>query len=189
MNKDRYDYAMKKRERCPEIPFIDPTAIIDWDHVTIGKNVSIGPGCIIGYPGFGYVRDANDIPLHIPHTGGIVIMDDVAIFAGTHIARGTDFDTYIGYHTKIDALCHIAHNVWIGNSCLIAAGVHIAGSVIIRDNVFVGVGSTIKDHAIIEEGTYIGSGSNVVDDVDVPYSIWFGNPARFWKKTEGIYEG
>jgi UDP-3-O-[3-hydroxymyristoyl] glucosamine N-acyltransferase len=44
----------------------------------------------------------------------VVIGDNVDIGANTCIDRGSYRDTVIGDGSKIDNLCHIAHNVQVG---------------------------------------------------------------------------
>ena len=62
-----------------------------------------------------------------PHYGKVVIENDVEIFANCSIARGSLSDTIIGQGTKIDALCHIAHNVNIGKNTELTAGTIVGG--------------------------------------------------------------
>ena len=175
---ERLAFCRLQRRMHPEQAYIDPSVRIpQW--VRIGHNVTIREGCFLGTQGFGFEPDEDGNLLHIPHSGILIIEDNVEIFEGTQIARGTVDATVIGSGTKIDVLCHIAHNVHIGRRCSIAGGSCIGGSAIIGNDVFIGTGTTIKDHVHIADRVFIGCGSNVVKDITRPNSICAGNPARF----------
>lgn len=149
--------------------------------VKIGKNVTIGENCSIGYDGFGYERDKDGKLWKFPHYAGVVIKSDVEISSNVCIDRGTFDDTYIGEGTKIDNCIHIAHNNHIGKNCVITAGVITSGSVIVGDNVWLGVNSCIREGLEIGEGALVGMGAVVVKDVD-PYTTVIGNPARVMER-------
>ncbi len=173
----RTGFCLEMRAKYPETSSIHPTVIIPlW--VKLGKNVSIREGCLIGTQGFGF-EEVDSIQLHIPHIGGVIIGDDVEIFEYTIVCRGTVDNTIIGSGTKIDVLCHVAHNVKIGENCLIPSGCILGGSSEVGDHVFIGSNSTLKDHVKIASNVIIGCGSNVVKDITEENTIWAGNPAKF----------
>ncbi len=175
----RLDFCLEMRRKHPETPFIHSSVNVpEW--VTLGKNVSIHEGCTIGTQGFGFERDENEIPLHIPHVGRLIIEDDVEIFEGTNVCRGTVGNTRIGKGTKIDALCHIGHNSVIGQNCILTAHCIVGGSAMIGDNVYIGLNATIRDHVVVAHYVFIGCGSNVIENINTPpLSVWAGNPAKF----------
>jgi UDP-3-O-[3-hydroxymyristoyl] glucosamine N-acyltransferase len=107
----------------------------------------------------------------------VVIGDNVDIGANTCIDRGSYRDTVIGDGSKIDNLCHIAHNVQIGRDCLIIALSMVAGSVVIGDRSYVAPCSAIREHRTVGEDVFIGLGSVVVSDLESGSSA-FGVPAR-----------
>lgn len=132
----------------------------------IGNNCIIQSGCVIGEDGFAYERDNQSYLLEkFPHYGKVLINDRVEILANCSIARGSLSDTIIREGTKVDALCHIAHNTNIGKNCQLAAGVVIGGSVNIGDSCWIGLNSTIKQKINIGNNVIIGSGSSVIYDV------------------------
>jgi len=135
--------------------------------VTIGNYVMLHAGAVIGAPGFGYERDESNRPIPFPQLGGVVIGDHVTIGANTCIARGTmpKQNTVIGAYTKIDNLCHIAHNVQIGKRVMIAGHVQIAGSAVIGDDVWIGPSASISDHVCIGNAAEIVLGAVVMEDV------------------------
>jgi len=77
-------------------------------YVKIGNNVIIHRKCTIGTQGFGFVMNKDGTWIHIPHIGGIIIGDNVEIFPGTNIDRGTVNNTIIGDGVKIDHMCTLA---------------------------------------------------------------------------------
>ena len=177
---ERLKFAKKQREAHPQKPFIHPSVNIpDW--VKLGKNITIHENCTIGTEGFGFAQDVNGKWLHIPHIGQVLLEDDVEIFAGTNIDRGTVDNTIIGKGTKIDHHCHIGHNVKIGKNCLITAMALIGGSSTIGDNVWIGPNSTILDHITIGDNVYIGAQTNVIKSVEDNVVV-VGNPARVIRK-------
>ena len=150
------------------------------DGVRIGRNVIIYPGCAIGYDGFGHFENEKGELENFPQYGGVVIEDDVEIFALTNIDRGTLDDTIIGAGTKIDHHCHIGHNVVIGKRCVITACTVIAGSATIGDHAYIGINSSIRDWIAVGKNAFVGMGSVVTKDVP-DNAVVLGNPARPYK--------
>ncbi len=154
--------------------FVDDSTIIG-DGVVIKGKVKIGKRCtiqsnaVIGEPGFGYSEE-NGIKTMIKHFGGVNIGDDVHIGANTCIARGTIDDTCIGDGSKIDNLCHIAHNVIIGKNVTLIAGSLIYGSVNIGDNSYIASG-IIKNQLEIGKNVTVGMGSVVMKDAEENITI------------------
>jgi len=147
------------------------------DGVIIGNNVVIKPGAILGFEGFGYERTKNGELIKFPQLGRLIIEDNVEIGANTCIDKGSLSDTIIGYGTKINNLCHIAHNVIIGKNVIITAHVNISGSTIIEDNVWIAPNSSLIGHQSIGENATIGMGAVVIKDVPAR-ETWVGNPAK-----------
>ena len=175
MNK-RLKFALEQIKKHPRKPFIHPSVNIpDW--VKIGKNVTIHENCTIGTEGFGFAKNEDGTWLHIPQSGTVIIGDNVEIYAGTNIDRGTIDATIIGEGTKIDHHCHIGHNVQIGKNCLITAKTIIAGSTKIGDNAWIGIGTTIVEHITIGKNVFIGAHSNVLKSVKNDSKV-YGNPAK-----------
>jgi len=175
MNK-RLKFAKEQRKKYPQIAFIHPSVKIpEW--VEVRKNVIIHENCTIGTEGFGFVRDNDGKWIHIPHSGKVIIGDDVEIFPGTNVDRATVDETTIGRGTKIDHHCHIGHNSQIGKNCVITAQVLIGGSAIIGNNVWIGPHSTILNKVKIGNNVYIGSHTNVLKDVE-DNSVVVGNPGK-----------
>lgn len=148
-----------------------PVAAVIYPNVEIGKRVKIGPGSVIGAPGFRFVGDSR-----LAHRAGVVIEDDVEIGALCTIDAGILSPTQIGRGTKIDAQVHVGHGVRIGENCRIAAQVGLAGSVVIEDDVHIGGQAGIADHIRVGRGARIAAKSGVIGDVSAG-SVVAGYPA------------
>ena len=145
--------------------------------VRIGRNVIIGAGTVIGSDGFSYERNDKGGLEKYPHIGGVRILDEVEIGTNVSIDKGTMGDTVIGKGTKIDNLCHIAHNVVIGNHCLIIAQSMIGGSVKIGDYSWIAPSVCIRDGIQIGNKVFIGMGSVVTKSVEDNRTV-YGVPAK-----------
>ena len=144
--------------------FIHPGCVI-CPNTIIGRNVVINSGVKIGQEGFGFIKDLDGNYIQFPHIGRVIIHDNVEIGSNTCIDRGALSDTIIGENTKIDNLCHIAHNVKIGKNCLITATAEINGSTSVGNNVYIGPNASIIDGISIEDNAVIGMGAIVRKDV------------------------
>lgn len=143
-------------------------------HVYIGHSCEIGQFCevkpqaVIGSEGYGYAHDPFGNHYRIPHTGRVILGDDVHVGAGTAIDRGTLGDTVIGQGTKIDNQCHLAHNTVIGRNGLITAQVVTAGSTTIGNNFICGGKTAITGHIEITDNVNIAGFSGVSNSVTEP---------------------
>ncbi len=142
----------------------------------IGKNCIIKSGTVIGEEGYGYSRNEDEI-IHVPHLGYVVLEDEVEIGSNCSIDRGTMENTVVGKGSKIDNLCHIAHNVQIGRRVMIVAGSIICGSVHIKDRAYIAPGGIIKNQVEIGEKCIIGMGSVVLSNTQKE-KVLVGVPAK-----------
>lgn len=165
--------------------------VIIKNNVTIKKGSIIRAGAVIGGEGFG-VKTIYGNPTLIPHSGNVIIEDNVEIQYNTCIDSGLfETDTIIGSGTKIDNLCHIAHGVQMGRNCLVAAKAMIAGSCVIGNNVWVGPNSAISDFLIIGDNAKISLGSMVTRNVEKDQMVtgYFAQDHKlFLKKYLAIFK-
>ena len=152
---------------------IHPNVTIYHD-VQIGARAILHAGAVIGSDGFGYARDGATW-IKVPQLGSVVIEDDVEVGAGTAIDRATLGVTRIGARTKIDNLCHIAHNCTIGRDVAMAAGCAIAGSTVIGDRVTMAGNCGVSGHLRIGDDLRLGGGTNVLRDLLDP-GEYMGHP-------------
>jgi UDP-3-O-[3-hydroxymyristoyl] glucosamine N-acyltransferase len=154
---------------------------------TLGRNVYLGPGVIVGEMGF-EPKFVGDTHVLIRHAGRVCLEDGVEVLAGSHIAKAVfNGSTTIGAGTKIDALVHIAHNVKIGRNCEIAAGAVISGSCSIGDNVWIGPKALISSEVTVGDRAFIALGSVVTKNVLQDDRV-FGVPARSIRRVSSDTE-
>ncbi|MBC7770212.1 MAG: UDP-3-O-(3-hydroxymyristoyl)glucosamine N-acyltransferase [Phycisphaerales bacterium] len=146
----------------------------------IGDDVNILAGAVIGEQGFGVAGDASGL-VDVPHLGRVILQDRVTVGANCCIDRGVFKDTVIGEDTKIDNLCHIAHNCEIGRGVLIAGFAGISGSTVVEDGVTMGGQVGIADHRRIGKGATLAGAAAVFQDVPAG-EVWGGFPAKPLRK-------
>ncbi|MBI3137010.1 MAG: UDP-3-O-(3-hydroxymyristoyl)glucosamine N-acyltransferase, partial [Sphingobacteriales bacterium] len=146
----------------------------------VGDDVNILAGAVIGEQGFGIAGDASG-PVDVPHLGRVIIQDRVTIGANCTIDRGVFDDTILGEDTKIDNLCHVAHNCVLGRGVLVAAFGGISGSTTIGDGATLGGRVGVADHRTIGAGATLAGGAAVFQDVPSG-EVWSGYPAKPLRK-------
>jgi UDP-3-O-[3-hydroxymyristoyl] glucosamine N-acyltransferase len=162
----------------------------------LGKGCIVHANAVLGSDGFGYTPPvpSNGQPGYgkIPHLGWVELADHVEIGANTTIDRGVVGATRVGTGTKIDNLCHLAHNVQVGEHCVFAAQVGVAGSTRIGNYVRIGGQVGIIGHIHIGDFCEIGAQSGVSKDL-APKSVVWGSPAmplsqflRAWAKLRSL---
>lgn len=149
-------------------------------HTTIHPLVYIGHSCVIGTrcevlpnssvgtEGYGYAHDEKWNHYRIPHSGRVVLEDDVHIGANCSIDRGSLGDTVIGRGTKIDNQVHLAHNSVIGKNGLITAQFGMAGSSRIGNNFVTGGKTSVTGHITITDNVQIAGMSGVTKSITEP---------------------
>lgn len=146
------------------------------DDVQIGAHVQIGPNNSIGIQGYGYYREDENWH-HVPHVHGVIIEDHVDIGASNTIARGCLSPTLIKKHSKIDCLCHIAHNCEIGEDVAMTSHIVFAGSVTIGDHCLIAGEVGISEHIKVGNGSTVLARSGITKDVPEG-AIISGYPAQ-----------
>ncbi len=153
-------------------------------HCDIASNVSIGAGTVIGDSGFGFEMIENGA-VRVPHVGIVRIADGCDIGNQCSIDRGSLSDTVLGRSVMIDNMCHIAHNVQIGDRSIVAGQCGISGSVIIGADVQIGGQVGIAQHVTIGDGVILTARSGVTKDV-APNTQMAGFPAieagQYWRE-------
>lgn len=184
---------------------IHPTAIVD-SKAKIGKDVEIGPYCIIGPDAT--IRDGARLMSHVVVDGitdigakctifpfavlGTITQDlkfkgertYIRIGEGTTIreyvtvngATGDEAETVVGKNCHIMAYVHIAHNCIVGNQVIIANAGTLAGCVTVEDQAIIGGLSGIHQFCRVGRLSIIGGCSKVVQDIP-PFMMADGHPA------------
>lgn len=154
---------------------LGPNTVL-YPNITIGSDVQIQAGSVLGGDGFGY-RTVDGRHEWLPHVGTVNICDDVRIGACTIIDRAKMGETRIGSGTRIDNLVVIAHNCQIGEHNLMVSQTGIAGSVTTGQYVVCAGQAGIADHVTLGDGAIIGAKSGVHRDMPGGES-YLGSPAR-----------
>ncbi len=143
----------------------------------IGDRVIVRSGVAIGNEGFGWAPDDDNHYHRVPHTGYVEIHDDVQIGANSNIDRGTYGPTVIKRGAKIDALCHVAHNVVIGEDCILVSQSGVAGSSTLGSRVIVSGQTGILDHITIADDVTLVHRAGVTADI-TEKGMWAGKPHK-----------
>jgi len=146
-------------------------------NIYIGNNVKIKANSVIGADGLTTNRSLSGESIDLPQFGGVEIHDRVYIGANTVIARGAIDNTVICEGAKIDNLCFISHNVYVGKHTFIVGETIMFGSSSIGDYSYVSGNSTIRNGVKIGNYVTVGMGSVVTKNVDDGLTV-FGSPAK-----------
>lgn len=159
---------------------IYPNVVI-YSATTIGRQVIVHAGAVLGSDGFGFVRDEKfGRYVKFPQVGRLVIGDYVEIGANCTIDRGALDETIIGPGTKLDNMVHIGHNANIGANVVIAAQTGVSGSSSVGEDCVVGGQVGIADHVTIEAGAILGAQSGIPSHKTIRGKgvVFWGTPAR-----------
>ena len=129
-------------------------------HCTMGNQLIIHPGAVVGGDGFGYSHHEGKWE-KMQHFGGVRLDDGVEIGANTTIDRAVFGNTHIQANVKIDNLAQIAHNVTLGEGTIVAGCVGIMGSTCIGKRCMIGGGAGINGHLKIVDDVVI-TGKTVI---------------------------
>jgi UDP-3-O-[3-hydroxymyristoyl] glucosamine N-acyltransferase len=154
------------------------------EYCLIGDRVGIYAGARIGTEGFGFAIGPSG-PVRFPHTGRVIVEDDVEIGANSTVDRGTAGDTVIGRGSMIDNQVQIAHNARVGRGCILAGQVGLAGSAQLGDNVMLGGKTGVANHVRLGDGVRVGALSGADNDLAAG-GTYLGQPAipikDFWRQ-------
>jgi UDP-3-O-[3-hydroxymyristoyl] glucosamine N-acyltransferase len=146
--------------------------------VTMGNQVVLHSGCVIGADGFGFVL-TDGIYEQFPQIGRVEIGNRVEIGANSCVDRAALGVTSIGDGSKLDNLVHVGHNCRIGRHVVVAAQTGFSGGVVVGDYAVIGGQVGIGDKARIESRAVLGSGSGVLTSKVVRAGqVMWGTPAR-----------
>jgi len=150
--------------------------------VNIGYGSQIGKGCIIqsnaviANEGFGFAQDENKAYHHVPHTGNVVLEDDVWIGAASCVDRGTYGSTIIKRGVKIDNQCHAAHNMLVEEDGLWVAQTGMSGSSQIGKRVILSGQTGSLDHIKVVDDAVLVHRAGIIHDI-TSSGVWAGTPA------------
>lgn len=159
---------------------IHPNCVVGYQ-CEIGREVILKSGCIIGSEGHGFAQDAEGRHYRIPQVGKVVIEDRVVIGANCTIDRATYTETRIHSGCIIDALCHIAHNVVLGDDCILIAQTGIAGSSRFGKRVIASGQTGVLDHVTVPNDTVLLHRAGVINSIKKS-GVYAGTPPQPFKR-------
>ena len=150
---------------------IEPGAVIH-PYVTIGDDVRIGAGTIVGSSSFSPVR-YRDQAITLLDCGTVEIGNYVEIRSLCSIERGVFENdvTVLADGVKIDQLVLIGHGVHVGNRSFIVGNAYIAGNCVIGEDVWIGGNSTISNRIQIGDCARVSLGSVVTKNVPAGQTV------------------
>jgi UDP-3-O-[3-hydroxymyristoyl] glucosamine N-acyltransferase len=160
-------------------------------HVFVGSGCEMGCDCeihphtSIGSDGFGYAVGPDGRPKKISHLGKVEIGDEVEIGSNCAIDRATLTSTYIRSGTKLDNICHIAHNCDLGENGFFTAGFMMGGSTKIGRQFVTGGNSVVTAHITLADNVVLAGRSTVTKDIPEagPYGGYPLQPMKEAMKT------
>ncbi len=156
------------------------------EDTVIGKNCVIHSGAVIGSDGFGFAPQENGAYKKIPHTGRVILGENVDVGANSTIDKATLGDTLIGNGVKLDNQIQIAHNVEIGSNTVIAGQTGIAGSAKIGKNCVIGGQVGIVGHITIGDNVKVQGQSGIISNVE-NNAVVQGTPAFSYNSYSKSY--
>ena len=173
---------------------ISPLAFIG-EGVTVGNDVSIGPGAVILGPcviedgaWIGPGAQIGAPPEMTDHVQNAAWAGEIA-HAGVHIGRGAVIRegavihqgsyraTTVGAGSWVLNRAYLAHDVLLGENATVSAGVSIGGHCVMGDRVNIGMNASVHQRTFIGAGCMVGMGTPVARDLP-PYVKAFGSPLR-----------
>jgi len=106
-----------------------------------------------------------------------VIGNGVVIGANTNIDRGTYGATQIGDGAVIDAMCHLGHNVEIGESSILCAHTGLSGSTRFGKRVIASGQTGTLDHVSVPDDTVLLHRAGLNNSIKKP-GMYAGGPAQ-----------
>jgi UDP-3-O-[3-hydroxymyristoyl] glucosamine N-acyltransferase len=156
--------VVENRARIGARTVIHPQVFVGSD-CEIGADCEIHPHSTIGGDGFGYSVSADGRPIKISHLGNVKIGDHVEIGSNCAIDRATLTSTHIRSGTKLDNICHIAHNCDLGENGFYTAGFMTGGSTKIGRQFTTGGGTVVTAHVTLADNVVLAGRSTVTNDI------------------------
>lgn len=134
-------------------------------YATVGSHCLIKENAQIGGQAFTMAQDEDGNEVRIPCLGSVVIGDYAEIGSFATICRGSNTETTISRHAKIDDHVHVGHDVRVGENALLTAGVVLGGYDRIGAGAYLGLNATVKQLVSITDGAQISMGSRISKDI------------------------
>ena len=154
------------------------------ENCTLGDDVTIQSGAVIGGDGFGFAKQPTGGWLKIPQSGSVTLEDAVEVQSNACVDRASVGETRVGAGTKIDNLVQVGHGSTIGRDTLLCAQVGLAGSTKVGNRVILAGQVGVAGHCTIGDGVIATAQSGIPGNVEAGLTV-SGYPAvenRRWLK-------
>ena len=158
------------------------------EYCTLGDDVILQNGAIIGADGFGFARDGARWQ-KIAQSGPAVLEDAVEVQANACVDRASIGETHIGRGAKIDNLAQVGHGSAVGENTLLCAQVGLAGSSVIGKNVVLAGQAGVAGHCQLGDNVIVTAQSGTHGDIPAG-SIVSGSPAfdnKQWLRAVSVF--
>ncbi len=135
------------------------------EHSTLGDDVTLGNGVVVGSDGFGFAKSPEGAWFKIPQSGRVVIGSGVEIQANSCIDRASVGETRVDGGVKIDNLVQVGHGSSVGENTLLCSQVGLAGSSRVGRNVILAGQVGVAGHLAIGDGVIATAQSGIPNDV------------------------
>ena len=152
---------------------------------SIGDDVTLQNGAVIGADGFGFARGASPAWVKIPQPASAVLEDAVEVQANACVDRGSLGETRVGRGTKVDNLVQVGHGSTIGPDSLLCSQAGLAGSTRIGSRVILAGQVGVAGHCSVGDDVTATAQSGIPGDV-ASGQVVSGYPAvenRQWLKS------
>jgi UDP-3-O-[3-hydroxymyristoyl] glucosamine N-acyltransferase len=155
---------------------------------TVGDDVLLQNGAIVGCDGFGFARGADGWE-KITQSGPAVLEDKVEVQANACIDRASVGETRIARGAKVDNLVQVGHGSAVGENTLLCAQVGLAGSTVVGKNVILAGQVGVAGHCHIGDGVTVTAQSGTHGDIPAGTMV-SGSPAfdhKQWLRSVGLF--
>lgn len=144
---------------------------------TIGDDVWIGPGAQIGAPPEISSEPQNVAWANDLQHAGVRIERGAVIREGAVIHQGSYRETTVGQRSWVLNRAYLAHDVLLGKDSTVSAGTSVGGHCVIGDLVNIGMNAVVHQRRVIAPGAMVGMGTPVTGDIP-PFGKVYGTPPR-----------
>ncbi len=155
---------------------------------TLGDNVILQNGAVIGADGFGFARDGERWQ-KIAQSGPAILESEVEVQANACVDRASIGETRVSRGAKIDNLAQVGHGSAVGENSLLCAQVGLAGSSVIGKNAILAGQAGVAGHCRVGDNVIVTAQSGTHGDIPAG-SVVSGSPAfdnKQWLRAVAVF--
>ena len=151
---------------------VHPTAVIDWENVSIGKNNKIGPYVVIG----------NDAQHPRKKSCGKIKIGQNNTFneyCNIHLPTKRKKITFIGNNNYFMNSTTIDHDCYIENNTIFSSNVILGGNVHVMNGAQLGIRTSVHQNQVIGSFSMIGINTIITKKkLIIPGYVYYGKPLK-----------